>query len=105
MGLVEALATTTATFPLRSQEEIGQGGGLTGSMRNFVSAIAVCVYTATLNNRLLVTFQQYVAPVARQGGLPEGSFMALSMALQGQGSYSAVQGCVFCLAFQLPIIR
>lgn len=43
MGVVEAVAITTSTFPLRSQEEIGQGGGLSGSTRNFVSAIAVAI--------------------------------------------------------------
>ncbi|KXT16599.1 hypothetical protein AC579_6654 [Pseudocercospora musae] len=92
MGLVEALATTTATFPLRSQEEIGQGGGLTGSMRNFVSAIATAVYTATLNNRLVVTTKQYVAPVATNMGLSQSALPALIVALGNKGQYSAVPG-------------
>jgi hypothetical protein len=26
MGMVEGISTTTSTFPLRSQEEIGEGG-------------------------------------------------------------------------------
>ncbi|KAF2174164.1 hypothetical protein M409DRAFT_49030 [Zasmidium cellare ATCC 36951] len=92
IGIVESVSITTSTFPLRSQEEIGQGGGLSGSTRNFTSAVAVAVFTATLGNRLLSTIPANVYPVARSLGLPEGSFMALSMALQGKGSYSAVPG-------------
>ncbi|KAF2636610.1 MFS general substrate transporter [Massarina eburnea CBS 473.64] len=92
MGIVESVSITTSTFPLRSQEEIGQGGGLSGSTRNFVSAIAVAVYTATLGNRLLITIPQNVYPVARSMGLPEGSLESLSNALQGKGSYDLVNG-------------
>lgn len=92
IGIVESVSITTSTFPLRSQEEIGQGGGLSGSTRNFGSAIAVAIFTATLNNRLLVTIPKNVYPVARRLGLPEGSLEALSSALGGKGPYSAVQG-------------
>lgn len=92
MGIVESVSITTSTFPLRSQEEIGQGGGLSGSTRNFGSAIAVAIYTATLNNRLLVTIPNHVYPVARRLGLPDGSLETLTAALQGTGDYSAVQG-------------
>lgn len=92
MGVVESVSITTSTFPLRSQEEIGQGGGLSGSIRNFTSAIAVAVYTATLSNRLPVTIPQSVYPVARNLGLPEGSLESLAAALKGQAPFSAVQG-------------
>lgn len=92
IGIVESVSITTSTFPLRSQEEIGQGGGLSGSTRNFGSAIAVAIYTATLNNRLLVTIPNNVYPVARRMGLPDGSLMALSEALQGTGDFSTVKG-------------
>ena len=92
MGIVESVSITTSTFPLRSQEEIGQGGGLSGSIRNFTSAIAVAVFTATLSNRLLITIPQNVYPVARGLGLPESSLEALASALQNQGSYSSVPG-------------
>lgn len=60
MGILESVSITTSTFPLRSQEEIGQGGGLSGSIRNFGSAIAVAVYTATLDNRLVQTIPNNV---------------------------------------------
>lgn len=92
MGIVESVSITTSTFPLRSQEEIGQGGGLSGSIRNFTSAIAVAVYTATLSNRLLTTIPQNVYPVARRLGLPEGSLEALAGALKGQVSFDMVPG-------------
>lgn len=92
IGVVESVSITTSTFPLRSQEEIGQGGGLSGSTRNFGSAIAVAIFTATLNNRLLVTVPNIVYPVARRMGLSEGSLPALTEALGGKGPYSAVQG-------------
>jgi hypothetical protein len=67
-------------------------GGLCGSIRNFTSAIAVAIYTATLNNRLDVTIPKNVAPVALRMGLPEGSLEDLYMAVQGKASYDAVQG-------------
>lgn len=92
MGIVEGVSITTSTFPLRSQEEIGQGGGLSGSTRNFVSAIAVAIYTATLGNRLLQSIPSRVYPVARELGLPEGSLANLALALQGKGSYNVVSG-------------
>ena len=92
MGVVESVAITTSTFPLRSQEEIGQGGGLSGSIRNFVSAISVAVYTATLNNRLDVTIPNNVYPVALAKGLPKGSLPALAAALGGKGTYGDVKG-------------
>ncbi|TKA78630.1 hypothetical protein B0A55_02676 [Friedmanniomyces simplex] len=92
IGVVESVAITTSTFPLRSQEEIGQGGGLSGSTRNFVSAISVAIYTATLSNRLNQTIPKNVNPVALAQGLPAASLTALHAALQGTGSYDAVQG-------------
>lgn len=92
MGIVESVSITTSTFPLRSQEEIGQGGGLSGSIRNFTSAIAVAVYTATLSNRLLTTIPKNVYPVALRLGLPEGSLPALAAALKGQAPYTSVPG-------------
>ncbi|KAK3111051.1 hypothetical protein LTR53_014067 [Teratosphaeriaceae sp. CCFEE 6253] len=92
IGVVESVAITTSTFPLRSQEEIGQGGGLSGSTRNFVSAISVAIYTATLSNRLIQTIPKNVDPVALAQGLPGGSLAALHSALQGAASYDAVPG-------------
>ena len=92
MGIVESVPITTSTFPLRSQEEIGQGGSLSGSTRNFVSAISVAVYTATLSNRLNQTIPKNVNPVALRHGLPQSSLTALAAALSGAGSYSAVKG-------------
>lgn len=92
MGIVESVSITTSTFPLRSQEEIGQGGGLSGSTRNFVSAISVAVYTATLNNRLNVTVPKNIDRLALSMGLPASSLTALHAALRGTGAYTAVPG-------------
>lgn len=94
MGIVEAVAITTSTFPLRSQEEIGQGGGLSGSLREFVSAIAVAVYTSTLNNRLTQTIPRHVFPVALEMGLPEASLSSLEAALGGKVPFSSVVGMI-----------
>ena len=92
MGIVESVSITTSTFPLRSQEEIGQGGGLSGSIRNFTSAIAIAVYVSTLNNRLATTIPSNVDPVATSMGLPASSLQSLIAALSGRGSYDAVAG-------------
>lgn len=92
MGIVESVSITTSMFPLRSQEEIGQGGGLSGSTRNFVSAISLAIYTAALSNRLNQTVPPRIDPVATGLGLPAGSLAALADALRGSGSYDAVPG-------------
>lgn len=92
MGVVESVSITTSTFPLRSQEEIGQGGGLSGSTRNFVSAIAVAIYTATLDNRLVQTIPAHINPVALKMGLPKGSLTTLAAALQGKVAFTTVNG-------------
>ena len=92
MGIVESVSITTSTFPLRSQEEIGQGGGLSGSTRNFVSAISLAVYTATLNNRLNQTVPSRIDSVATAMGLPASSLAALAAAARGTASYDAVPG-------------
>ena len=92
IGIVESVSITTSTFPLRSQEEIGQGGGLSGSIRNFTSAIAVAVFTATLSNRLRVTIPNNIGPVATNLGLPESSLPSLAAALQGTVPYTSVEG-------------
>ena len=92
MGIVESVSITTSTFPLRSQEEIGQGGGLSGSTRNFVSAISLAIYTATLNNRLNQTVPSRIDSVATGLGLPAGSLAALAAAVRGTASYDAVPG-------------
>lgn len=92
MGIVESVSITTSTFPLRSQEEIGQGGGLSGSIRNFTSAIAIAVYVSTLNNRLASTIPANIGPVADSLGLPASSVPDAIAAVTGAGSFDAVRG-------------
>jgi hypothetical protein len=86
-----SVSITTSTFPLRSQEEIGQGGGLSGSIRNFTSAIAIAVYVSTLNNRLAQTIPANIDPLVNQG-LPASSITSLIAALTGTGTFDAVNG-------------
>lgn len=92
IGVVESVSITTSKFPLRSQKEIGQSGGLSRSIRNFTLAVTVAVYTATLSNRLFITIPCEVYPIARDLRLPEGSLEALTSALKGVGSYVNVLG-------------
>lgn len=92
MGIVESVSITTSTFPLRSQEEIGQGGGLSGSIRNFTSAIAIAVYVSTLNNRLATTLPANMEPLAARFGFSSSSVPALIAAVTGAGPYDAVKG-------------
>lgn len=90
MGVVESVSITTSTFPLRSQEEIGQGGGLSGSIRNFTSAIAIAVYVSTLNNRLAQTIPANIGPVAEQAGIPTSAIPDIVAAVTGAGTFDAV---------------
>jgi MFS family permease len=94
IGMAEAQAATTSTFSIRTQEEIGVAGGLSGTIRSFGSVIATAVYTATLTNRLSTTIPHYVVPAAVNAGLPVDSVDSLIIGLQGKGllTPSAVPG-------------
>jgi hypothetical protein len=83
IGMMEGMAICTTTFPLRSQEEIGTAGGLSGSIRAFGSVIAVAVLSTTLSNRLTTTIPANVVPVAENAGLPASSIPALISGLGG----------------------
>lgn len=89
IGMMEAQAAVTTTFPLRTQEEIGTAGGLSGAIRSFVSVLAVAIYSTVLTNRLDKTIPQYVAPAAEQAGLPAKSIPALIAGLGGKGPLTA----------------
>lgn len=88
IGAGEAVAATTTTFRLRTQEELGTAGGLSGAIRSFVSALATAVYSTVLANRLATTISQYVGPAAENAGLPVSSVPALISGLQGMGPLS-----------------
>jgi hypothetical protein len=94
IGMAEAQAATTSTFSIRTQEEIGVAGGLSGTIRSFGSVIATAVYSATLTNRLTQTIPQYVNSAVEKAGLPITSIPALIAGLGGTGSLtpSAVPG-------------
>ncbi|KAK4998648.1 hypothetical protein LTR66_002152 [Elasticomyces elasticus] len=83
IGMMEGMAIATTTFPLRTQEEIGTAGGLSGTIRSFGSVIAVAVLSATLKNRLATTIPAIVVPAAENAGLPTASIPALISGLGG----------------------
>ncbi|OQV04628.1 hypothetical protein CLAIMM_09483 [Cladophialophora immunda] len=84
IGAMEGMAIATATFPLRSQEEIGTAGGLSGAVRIFGGCVAVAIYSTVLNNRLATTVPGRVTPAAIGAGLPSSSIPALISGLQGE---------------------
>ncbi|OAP57920.1 hypothetical protein AYL99_08658 [Fonsecaea erecta] len=77
LGIMEGVALTATTYPLRTQEEIGSAGGLTGTLRLFVSTIATCIYNTTLVNRLNSTIPENVGRAATSAGLPVSSLPLL----------------------------
>lgn len=84
IGAMEGMAIATATFPLRSQEEIGTAGGLSGAVRIFGGCVAVAIYSTVLNNRLATTIPDRVIPAAIGAGLPNSSISALISGLEGE---------------------
>lgn len=81
LGAADGVALPMTTFPIRSQEEIGTAGGLSGSIRLTGTSIAVAMYSSILNNRLAVTVPNNVGPVALQEGVSESAIPALIDAL------------------------
>lgn len=83
LGIMEGVALTATTYPLRSQDEIGSAGGVTGTIRLFVSTVATAVYNTVLRNRLNSTIPGNVGPAAVAAGLPESSVAKLVAVLRG----------------------
>ena len=83
IGMMEGMAIATTTFPLRTQEEIGTAGGLSGSIRSFGSAIATAILATTLQTRLTTTVPANVVPAATSAGLPPSSIASLISGLAG----------------------
>ncbi|KAK0798795.1 hypothetical protein LTR91_009978 [Friedmanniomyces endolithicus] len=89
IGASESQTAVTALSTLRNEADIGLAGGLAGTIRSFVSAIAVAIYSTVLKNRLNTTIPQYVAPAAEEAGLPASSLPALILGLGGTGPLTA----------------
>lgn len=89
IGIMEGQSIATTSFPLRTQEEIGTAGGLSGAIRSFVAVLASAIYSTVLTNRLNTTIPQYVIPAAEQAGLPTSSIPALIAGLSGVGNLTA----------------
>ncbi|KAK0847276.1 hypothetical protein LTR03_006421 [Friedmanniomyces endolithicus] len=89
IGASESQTAVTALSTLRNEADIGLAGGLAGTIRSFVSAIAVAIYSTVLKNRLNTTIPQYVAPAAEEAGLPASSLPALILGLGSTGPLTA----------------
>lgn len=87
---MEGMAICTTTFLLRTQEEIGTAGGLSGSVRSFGAVIAIAVLTTTLSNRLKTTIPANVVPISEQAGLPASSIPALISGLSGTTALNSI---------------
>lgn len=65
VGMMEGMAIATTTFPIRTQEEIGTAGGLSGSIRSFGAVIVIAILTTTLRIRLKENIPAKVIPTAK----------------------------------------
>lgn len=92
IGLMDGLALTMTTYPLRTQEEIGTAGGLSGTMRAFVGSISIAIYSAVLKARLATTIPANVYPAVEKTGLPTSSLPALLDGLAGLTPLNATEG-------------
>ncbi|CAI4215876.1 unnamed protein product [Parascedosporium putredinis] len=92
VGAADAIAITTTTFPIRSQEEIGTAGGLSGFIRLFVPTISVAVYSTVLANKLTTTLPARISKAVADTSFPNSSIPALISAFQGTSSFGEVPG-------------
>ncbi|EXJ66149.1 uncharacterized protein A1O5_10765 [Cladophialophora psammophila CBS 110553] len=83
IGGMKGIALVTTTFPLRTQEEIGSAGGLSGTIRLFFSCVSLAIYGTTLTNRLATTIPANILPAMADAGLPSSSIPALLSGLSG----------------------
>lgn len=81
IGMAEGVGIALNTFPLRTQEEIGTAGGLSGTIRAFSVAVGTVVYTTILNNRLSSTISTNVVPVMVDAHLPSSNFTTIIKSL------------------------
>lgn len=77
VGVNEGVALTAATFPIKSQEELGAAGGLAGTIRQFCASIGTAVFSTILNNQLSDKIPRYVGEATVEAGLPKASLPAL----------------------------
>lgn len=94
LGAADGVALPMTTFPIRTQEEIGTAGGLSGSIRLTGTTIAVAMYSTILNNRLEVTVPRSVGTAVARSGLPQSVVPTLIAALNKSGRLlnTTVQG-------------
>ncbi|KAL4966972.1 uncharacterized protein BDV14DRAFT_198435 [Aspergillus stella-maris] len=83
IGALEGVSLIASTFPLKTQGEIGTGGGMVGTTRQFLGSVATAVFTTVLRNREATTIPRYVNPSVIEAGLPPSSSSALISGLNG----------------------
>lgn len=81
LGAADGVALPMTTFPIRTQEEIGTAGGLSGSIRLTGTSIAVAMYSTILNNRLEATVPRSVRSAVTNAGLAESAVPTIIAAL------------------------
>ena len=77
LGAADGVALPMTTFPIRSQEEIGTAGGLSGSIRLTGVSIAVAMYSTILRNRLEATVPRAVEAAVSTAGLSDSVVPAI----------------------------
>lgn len=85
LGAADGVALPMTTFPIRSQEEIGTAGGLSGSIRLTGTSIAVAMYSTILSNRVSVTVPQAVSSAVESAKLPQSAVQTIIAALNRGG--------------------
>ena len=88
IGMADGIGLPMTTFPIRSQDELGTAGGLSGSIRLTGSSVAVAMYSTILSNRLSKTVPAVVTPAVLGAGLPEDSIPALLINLANNTALS-----------------
>ncbi|KAL4861631.1 fungal trichothecene efflux pump [Aspergillus spectabilis] len=73
LGWVEMIGMANSTILIEDQSEIGIAGGMGGSVRSAISAVASVIYVTILSNRLGDTIPERVPEALTGAGLPSSS--------------------------------
>ncbi|TDZ33060.1 Trichothecene efflux pump TRI12 [Colletotrichum spinosum] len=90
-GWMEGGAITIVTLTAPDQSNLGSAGGVAGSIRFLISAIASSIYNVILSNRLTSTIPALVPPAVVEAGLPLESVPAFILGFT-TGSFDGVSG-------------
>jgi hypothetical protein len=73
LGWVEMIGMANSTILIEDQSQIGVAGGVGGSVRSTISAVASVIYVTILSNRLGDTIPARVPEALTSAGLPSSS--------------------------------